>query len=181
MTINNKFPIPRKVQSRTRFRWTFSLFLFYTFLACTIPVFNCVDSYNKGPVQQIQQRISDIPPDAVTSSTPYLHFESGYIGSTQCTLNLFMKYCNGVTRIRLGLQPKVYFLRDSLSKPPYCPDSSWNDNYTTYVFFNLKPSTMYYFNIYGSWGDVSNPPWIMDGHFTTKPDSSADTSLTTAP
>lgn len=150
-------------------------------LACAFPLFNCADSYNKTPIhitasQSTRPPDAVIQPDAITSSTYVLRFDSGFVGATECTLYLFMQYCNGVIRIRLGEQENNYTVRDFLSQPKYCPDTSWLYNYVSYIFSGLTPKTRYYLNIYGTWGDVTNIPWIMNGTFTTRADSSADTT-----
>jgi hypothetical protein len=156
-------------------------------LCCFFVLFNCVDSSDIDktslpPVSHIR------PPnptsdriDAISSSTLLLRIDSGFVGARQCTLYIYTKYCNGIIRIRLGEKKNNYTIRDVLTKRPYCPDSTWTDDYITYVFPELKPQTKYFLNLYGTWGDVTNIPWTLDTSFTTRPDSSADTSSKTGP
>jgi hypothetical protein len=155
-------------------------------LASGIALVGCgdsfVDSFNKTPppgvvVQHPPHPTSNWidsinPTDGTTSAT--LCVTGGWVSSTECSLYIFLKYCDGTTRIRLGTDSNSYTLtKGYLTDTPYCPDSTATFVHLTYVYSGLTPGKKYYLNIMGYWGIAQ--PWQLDGSFTTRPDSSLDT------
>jgi hypothetical protein len=153
-----------------------------------IPIFTCGDSFSKFPIHAVinvnprdSARIIDLSHvyyDAVTSAS--LRVDSGFISAKTCTLYLFMRYANGNTAVFLSRRPYRYDLIDTISRPPYCLDSTEQNIHIQYVFSNLIPNTKYFFQVYGDWytGGGSTPRnwWGLDSiQFTT-----TDTVNTTA-
>gem|GEM_PF-6332240 len=165
---------------------------FCVMLACGITMVGCgdsfVDTFNKTPppgvvVQHPPRPTSNwidsiYPTDATTSAT--LCVTGGWVSATECTLYIFLKYCDGITRIRLGTDSNNYTLtKGYLTDTPYCPDTTSTFVHLTYVYSGLTPATKYYLDIMGFWGIAQ--PWQLDGSFTTRRDSSLDTSSKTGP
>ena len=109
--------------------------------------------------------------DGITSAS--LIIDSGFVTATSCSLYIYVKYCNGLIPIRLGEDSTTFSRNDKLTTPTYCPDTTRSGN-IEYVYSNLKPKTKYYLSIKGFWS-ISDE-WVLKYSFTTRADSSADTS-----
>jgi len=154
----------------------------YCITVCAVMILGCgnalVDTFNETPVQVVEKKHSanwfgpmynpDNELDATTRAT--LRVDSGHVGTTQCTLYIFSKYCDGIFRIRLGEAPSNYTLTGRLVKPSFGCDSN-SPFLSEYVYTSLNPGTKYYFDIMAFWGIVQ--PWQLDSCFTTWPDSAS--------
>ena len=129
-----------------------------------------MDSFNKTPVPVIHVTH---PPnsnwfgemdctDGTTRAS--LRIDSGHMGSTQCTIYVYSRWCNGIFRVRYGEDPSSWSSSDRITKPGYCSDSALPFE-TTFVFSGLNPGTTYYFDIMAFWSIAQ--PWQLDSSFTT--------------
>jgi hypothetical protein len=153
------------------------------FLACACIVLACTDTFDRSPPSVITNNHPPPPNsnrfgpiyntiDGATSAS--LIVDSGVASATECTLYIYSKYCNGLLKIKLGEDSTSYSVSDKLTRLPYCPDTTWLGNYFEYIYSGLKPKTTYYLEIKGFWSIAD--AWILHGSFTTRADSSADTS-----
>jgi hypothetical protein len=162
-----------------------AVWLLCPLLACGIALVGCgdsfVDSFNKAPVEitkvtHAANWFDHMLNTADGTTSASLRVDSGHLGSTQCTLYLYSKFCNGIFRIRLGEAPPNYTFSTHITKPPYCSDSTLSFT-TAYVCSSLTPGTKYYFDIMGFWGLVQ--PWQLDSCFITESEVPAGTSSKT--
>ena len=110
--------------------------------------------------------------DGITSAS--LIIDSGFVSATSCTLYIYLKYCNGIIPIRLGEDSTTFTSSDRLTRLPFCPDTSLIGNWLEYIYAGLKPKTKYYLTIKGYWSIAD--AWVLQCSFTTRADSSADTT-----
>jgi hypothetical protein len=126
---------------------------------CCACLLTCGDSFSKFPVHAVaiinprdSARIIDlshVTPDAVTMST--LRIDSAFISATTCTLYLFLKYANGFTWVMLSKRPIKYYQLDTIDTITKALDPNAQNVHLMYVFQNLRPKTLYYFDLHGEW------------------------------
>lgn len=139
-----------------------------------------LDSFNKTPVQMrvgVTNKSNWFGEMDATDGTTRATFrvDSGYLGSSQCTLWIFSKFCNGTYRIRLGEDRSSFSSSTPLVLPAYCSDSTLTFQ-EMFVCNGLKPNTKYYFEAIGIWGPVTAYyRWQLDSSFTTLADTSSGT------
>lgn len=153
------------------------------FAACACLQLGCVDTFDRTPPPVV---VVNHPPhptsdrfgplygtiDGITSAS--LIIDSGFVSATSCTLYIYSKYCNGLIPIRLGEDSATFSSSDKLTRLPFCPDTTQIGNYFEYIYPNLKPKTKYYLTIKGYWSIAD--AWVLQCSFTTRADSSADTT-----
>jgi hypothetical protein len=153
------------------------------FVACAFLQLGCVDTFDRTPPPVV---VVNHPPnptsdrfgpiygtiDGLTSAS--LVIDSGFVSATSCTLYIYLKYCNGLIPIRLGENPTIFTSNDRLTRLPFCSDTNQIGNWLEYIYTGLKPKTKYYLAIKGYWSIAD--AWVLQYSFTTRADSSADTS-----
>ena len=153
------------------------------FVACACLQLGCMDTFDRTPPPVV---VVNHPPhpnsdrfdtiygtiDGKTSAS--LIIDSGFVTATSCTLYIYSKYCNGLLPIRLGVDSTIFTANDKLTRLPFCPDTNQIGNWFVYIYPNLIPKTKYYLSIKGFWSIAD--AWVLKYSFTTRADSSADTS-----
>jgi hypothetical protein len=127
--------------------------------ACCACLLDCGDSFSKFPVHAVANinprdsaRIVDLSHvyyDAVTSAS--LRVDSAFVSATTCTLYLFMRYANGSTWVMLSKRPIKYYQLDTTDTITKGLDPNAQNVHLMYVFQNLRPKTLYYFDLHGEW------------------------------
>lgn len=156
-----------------RARTLFGMLSVASLLACSDYY---LDSFNKTPIQikAATHKSNWFGEMDATDGTTRATFriDSGYLGSSQCTLWIFSKFCNGTYRVRLGEDRSSFSVSTPLVLPAYCSDSTLTFQ-LMFVCNGLKPNTKYYFAAIGIWGPVAAYyKWQLDSNFTTLPDTS---------